>query len=81
MDFKFSGWNYQRLGSYNVEKLVKDSVDLGLNLPVTLRYEIGDDKAEMIKLLDKCEKNGLRVLLDDGTRGARHRSLRGLPAS
>ena len=66
MDFKFSGWNYQRLGSYDVEKLVKDSVDLGLNLPVTLRYEIGDDKAEMIKLLDKCEKNGLRVLLDDG---------------
>lgn len=66
MDFLMSGWNYLPLGSYDFDKAIDEWKLLGLNCPVSFRYDPKvHDKRDMLRLLDKCEQKGIKLLVED----------------
>ena len=63
--FPLGFWNYARLNGIGPDP-VRDWVEAGMNLCHSPRFVPGeDDHREMLSLLDTCEENGVRLILDD----------------
>lgn len=64
--YHISFWNYQPVGLIDEVKAVKDWKDCGINLPMTFEFDPArHDKARMIKLLDECQKEGMKAIVCD----------------
>lgn len=77
-EIKMSFWNYQRLpgnkvtddymwNKTDIPSVVADWKELGMNYPQTFVYNPQNptDKEQMIKLLDECQRQGIKVFLSD----------------
>lgn len=64
-DIKFGFWNYVESGVYGVDA-VDEWKDLHCNLPMSFTFDHERHKKEdMIAVLDRCEKLGLKLILRD----------------
>ena len=64
--YKISFWNYEKMGVIEAKKAVQDWKDAGFNLAMTFEYRADvDSPAEMIELLDECEKKGIKAIVCD----------------
>lgn len=64
--YKISFWNYEKIGAIAPEKAAADWLDGGFNLAMTFEFRAGrDNPAEMIRLLDECEKRGIQAIVCD----------------
>ena len=64
MDFKIGFWNYVETGILDPKKAVKDWKELGMTLPMSFAYDPKKHKKEdMIALLDECQKEGMKVIV------------------
>lgn len=64
--YKISFWNYLGLDAPERETAVKDWKDAGINLAMSFDYNPElHQKAVMLKLLDDCEKEGIKVIVRD----------------
>lgn len=68
MDRKiFSFWNYLYISnSIDTKSIVKKWKDCGTNVAMSFAYDPTKcDKSKMIELLDECDKQGLKVIIND----------------
>ena len=72
--FKISFWNYEKMGVIEAKKAVADWQDAGFNLAMTFEFRAEqDDPADMVELLDECERKGIQAIVcDKRTRYARY---------
>lgn len=72
--YHISFWNYQPAGLIDEETAVRDWKGCGINLPMSFEYDPGKhDKSCMMKLLDECRKEGMKVIVCDSR--TRYRTL------
>ncbi len=65
-EIKFSFWNYLPLGELSIDYAVNNWKKLGVNLAMSFVYDPSFSKKEdMIKLLDKCHINKIKVIIYD----------------
>lgn len=65
--FKISFWNYEKMGVIEAKKAVADWQDAGFNLAMTFEYRAErDNPADMVELLDECQKKGIEAIVCDG---------------
>lgn len=66
MGYDFSFWNYQPVGFKDEKEAVAEWKDAGITLPMTFEYDPArHEKERMLRLLDECEKAGLRAIVCD----------------
>lgn len=64
--YHISFWNYQPTGLIDEIKAVNDWKGCGINLPMTFEFDPEKhDKARMIRLLDECQKEGMKAIICD----------------
>ncbi len=64
--FKISFWNYEKMGVIEAKKAVADWQDAGFNLAMTFEFRAEqDDPADMVELLDECERKGIQAIVCD----------------
>lgn len=65
--FKISFWNYEKMGVIEAKKAVADWKDAGFNLAMTFEYRAErDNPADMVELLDECQRKGIEAIVCDG---------------
>ena len=65
-EIKISGWNYVPTGKLAPEESAADWKKLGLNYPMSFRFDVNKHKKEdMLKSLNAGHERGLKVFLDD----------------
>lgn len=62
-DYLIGFWNYTKCGDLRAEDSVKDWQELGFNLAMTSNYERAEDKDYILRVLDECEKRGLKAVV------------------
>ena len=63
--FEFGFWNYLPSGTLD-KSIVWKWKEMNCTLPMSFRFLEGkSDPAEMIELLDECQKAGLKVIIND----------------
>lgn len=73
--YHISFWNYLPTGLLDEAGAVRDWTDCGINLPMTFEYNPAQhDKDRMIKLLDECQKAGIKAIVCDSR--TRYQTLR-----
>lgn len=66
MGYDFSFWNYQPVGFKDEKEAVAEWKDAGITLPMTFEYDPArHEKERMLRLLDECEKAGMRAIVCD----------------
>lgn len=66
MRYDISFWNYQPTGFKDEAEAVQEWKDAGITLPMTFEYDPArHDKSRMLRLLDECEKAGMRAIVCD----------------
>ena len=77
MKYDISFWNYQPVGFRDEAEAVREWKDAGITLPMTFEYDPAcHDRAKMLRLLDECEKAGMKAIVCDArTRYHRLREL------
>ena len=66
MRYDFSFWNYQPVGFKDEQDAVAEWKDAGITLPMTFEYDPArHEKERMLRLLDECEKAGMRAIVCD----------------
>ena len=63
--FPIGFWNYVDCGKLKPSKEVKLWKELGMTLAMSFEYRKKQDRACMIKTLDACKREGLRVIVCD----------------
>lgn len=63
----FSFWNYLYISdSIDIKTIVKKWKDCGINVAMSFAYNpLNCSKKKMIELLDECDKQGLKVIIND----------------
>lgn len=66
MEYKIGFWNYVETGVLDPEKAVEDWKALGMNTPMSFDFDPEKhDKKGMLRALDVCEKNGMKMIVCD----------------
>ncbi len=66
MQYDISFWNYQPVGFQDEAEAVAVWKEAGITLPMTFEYDPErHDKQRMLRLLDECEKSGMRAIVCD----------------
>lgn len=64
-DIKFGFWNYVESGVYGADAVL-DWKDMHCNLPMSFTYDCKKhNKQDMLDVLDKCQENGMKLVLRD----------------
>lgn len=66
MEYKMSFWNYAPFGATDIDSAVKEWKKAGMNYPMSFYFNHEKDNvSDMLRLLDECDKLGMKVIVDD----------------